>query len=119
MAVGPVAAPFAAMARMAGASADAAAIVPPRSAISLPAGSLVSEGDTGAAVAAVQRQGGVDDDGIFGPITRRGGERFQAPYGLAVTGGVDAPHLAALFKSNLSFVCRRRRGGITGFPPGP
>ena len=75
-----------------------------RSAISLPSGALVSYGDVGPKVAAVQRQVGVDDDGIFGPITRGAVERFQARYGLPVTGEVDARTWQALFKSQVSFV---------------
>ena len=61
-------------------------------------------GDTGVTVAAVQRQVGVDDDGIFGPITRGAVARFQKRYGLPVTGMVDARTWTALFKSNVSFV---------------
>ena len=70
MAAGPAAAPFAALASTGGGRSVATGSASPRSAIELPSGSLVSFGDTGAAVAAVQRQVGVDDDGIFGPITR-------------------------------------------------
>ena len=64
----------------------------------------MSFGDTGDAVAAVQREVGVDDDGIFGPITRGAVSRFQQRMGLPVTGSVDAKTWAALFKSNISFV---------------
>ena len=46
----------------------------------------------------------MDDDGIFGPITRGAVSRFQQRMGLAVTGAVDAKTWAALFKSNISFV---------------
>jgi hypothetical protein len=79
MAVGPAAAPFAALASVGGGKSVAAA--PPGSsapsAISMPSSSLVAFGDTGEAVAAVQRQVGVDDDGIFGPITEGAVSRFQ------------------------------------------
>ena len=49
-------------------------------------------------------QVGVDDDGIFGPITRGAVERFQRATGLPVTGEVDAKTWPTLFKSNVSFV---------------
>ena len=84
MAAGPAAAPFAALARRPAVRRSrrrrrcAAA-----SAIAMPSGALVVYGDTGEAVAAVQRLVGVDDDGIFGPITRGAVERFQARHGLA------------------------------------
>ena len=84
--------------------AASSAVVPSRSAVSLPASSLVSFGDTGEAVAAVQRQVRVDDDGIFGPITRGAVERFQKRAGLPVTGSVDTKTWAAMFKSNVTMV---------------
>ena len=70
----------------------------------MPSSSLVAFGDTGEAVAAVQRQVGVDDDGIFGPITQGAVEGFQKRYGLPVTGRVDAKTWQALFKSNVTYV---------------
>ena len=45
----------------------------------------------------------MDDDGIFGPITR-GAVRASRRDGLPVTGAVDARTWTALFKSNVSFV---------------
>ena len=84
----------------------ATTVAKPRSAIELPSDALVEEGDTGEAVVAVQREVGVDDDGIFGPITRGAVERFQARYGLPVTGKVDARTWTALFQSQR--VVRRR-----------
>ncbi|HEY6888391.1 MAG TPA: peptidoglycan DD-metalloendopeptidase family protein, partial [Solirubrobacter sp.] len=106
MAVGPAAAPFAALASAGGGKSVAAA--PPGSsapsAISMPSSSLVAFGDTGAAVAAVQRQVGVDDDGIFGPITQSAVSSFQKRYGLPVTGRVDAKTWQALFRSNVTYV---------------
>ncbi|HET6550259.1 MAG TPA: peptidoglycan DD-metalloendopeptidase family protein [Solirubrobacter sp.] len=120
MAAGPTAAPFAALARTGGAVAPSGAVDrgSSRSAISLPSDALVSYGDTGAAVAAVQRQVGVDDDGIFGPITRGGVERFQERYGLPVTGEVDARTWTALFKSNVSFVSGGGKNVTTVYRPG-
>ena len=90
---------------------------PWRSAIELPSDALVSYGDTGEAVVAVQRQVGVDDDGIFGPITRGAVERFQARYGLPVTGAVDARTWTALFKSNISFVGGGGKTVMTVYQP--
>ncbi len=82
-----------------------------RSAIAMPSGALVSYGDVGEKVVAVQREVGVDDDGIFGPITRGAVERFQSRMGLAVTGEVDARTWQALFKSQVSFVGPGRQAG--------
>ena len=70
----------------------------------MPSSALVAFGDTGEAVAAVQRQVGVDDDGIFGPITRGAVKDFQNRYGIPVTGRVDARTWQALFKSNVTYV---------------
>ena len=105
MAVGPAASPFAALAS-AKTSRGAAPSQPvsSSSAISMPSGSLVAFGDTGDAVAAVQRQVGVDDDGIFGPITQGAVQDFQKRYGIPVTGRVDARTWQALFKSNVTYV---------------
>ena len=118
MAAGPVAAPFAAVASSGGGRTPTTAPASPRSAIHMPANALVSEGDTGEAVVAVQRQVGVDDDGIFGPITRGAVERFQSKYGLKVTGEIDARTWTALFKSNVSFVGEGGRTVKTGLQPG-
>ena len=105
MAAGPTAAPFAAAASSGSTgTVSTAAVKRERSAIELPSNALVSFGDTGEAVAAVQRQVGVDDDGIFGPITRGAVSRYQQRMGLPVTGSVDAKTWAALFKANISFV---------------
>ena len=93
---------------------------PSRSAIALPSGALVSDGDIGEKVVAVQQQVGVDDDGIFGPITRGAVERFQARYGLPVTGEVDARTWQALFKSSVSFVGDGGKQVMTVYrPSGP
>ena len=85
----------------------------PRRPIHMPASALVSTGDTGAAVAAIQREVGVDDDGIFGPITRGAVERFQQRYGLPVTGEVDAQTWAALFHVERVVRGRRRHAVMT------
>ncbi|HEV2814074.1 MAG TPA: peptidoglycan-binding domain-containing protein, partial [Solirubrobacteraceae bacterium] len=65
---------------------------------------LLERGAVGDAVAQVQRRLGVDDDGIFGPITERAVRRFQAAHGLEVTGVVDAATWAAIFRSRVLFL---------------
>ncbi len=112
MAAGPTVLPLAALASSgSGSRSVATASAPARSSIHLPSGALVSEGDTGAVVVAIQRQVGVDDDGIFGPITRGAVEQFQSRWGLAVTGEVDAKTWAALFKSTVSYLGDGSNGG--------
>jgi murein DD-endopeptidase MepM/ murein hydrolase activator NlpD len=64
---------------------------------------LLSYGDTGEAVAAMQVQLRVTSDGIFGPITEAAVKRFQAQNGLATTGVVDTKTWIQLFKSNVTF----------------
>jgi Meckel syndrome type 1 protein len=118
MAATPTIQPLAAMAAMSGGSAVATAPASDRTAIHMPASALVSYGDTGAAVAAVQREVGVDDDGIFGPITRGAVERFQQRYGLPVTGEVDARTWTALFHSNVTFVGGGGSHVMTVYRPG-
>ena len=118
MAAGPTLSPLAAVARSGGDSAVAAgAVAPSRSAISMPSGALVAYGDVGEKVVAVQREVGVDDDGIFGPITRGAVERFQSRMGLAVTGEVDARTWQALFKSQVSFVGQGGKQVMTVYKP--
>ena len=68
------------------------------------ASALLSRGAVGDAVAQVQRRLGVDDDGIFGPITERAVRRFQAAHGLAPTGVVDAATWSAIFRSRVLFL---------------
>ena len=64
---------------------------------------LLSYGDTGEAVAAVQYQLQIPADGIFGPQTEGAVESFQRLQGLAVTGIVDARTWAELFGSKVLF----------------
>ncbi len=59
----------------------------------------------------------MDDDGIFGPITRGAVERFQSRYGLPVTGEVDARTWQALFKSQVSFVGQGGKQVMTVYKP--
>jgi Meckel syndrome type 1 protein len=65
---------------------------------------LLRFGSTGATVAQVQRRIGVDDDGIFGPITERAVKRFQSSHALAITGVVDTATWAAIFRSQVVFM---------------
>src|SRR4051812_15410102 len=111
MAAGPTVLPLAAVASS-GSGSRSAATATARSSILLPSGALVSEGDTGAVVVAIQRRVGVDDDGIFGPITSRAVEQFQSHWGLLVTGEVDAKTWAALFKSTVSYVSENSGGKV-------
>ena len=64
---------------------------------------LLSYGDTGEAVAAVQRELRIIDDGIFGPQTEGALKEFQRGQGLAATGAVDAKTWTALFNANVVF----------------
>jgi peptidoglycan DL-endopeptidase CwlO len=57
---------------------------------------VLREGDTGPAVAAVQRRLGVTPDGDFGPITLAAVRGFQARHGLVVDGEVGVHTLTAL-----------------------
>jgi len=64
---------------------------------------LLSYGDTGEAVAAVQQQLRITADGIFGPQTEGAVKTFQLNHGLAATGIVDARTWAELFGSKVLF----------------
>ena len=64
---------------------------------------LLSYGDTGEAVAAVQGLLGIPADGIFGPQTEGAVKTFQLNQGLAATGIVDARTWAELFGSKVLF----------------
>jgi murein DD-endopeptidase MepM/ murein hydrolase activator NlpD len=64
---------------------------------------LLSYGDTGEAVAAVQTQLQIPADGIFGPITEGAVKTFQLNQGLAATGIVDAKTWAEIFGSKVLF----------------
>ncbi len=64
---------------------------------------LLSYGDTGEAVAAVQYQLQIPADGIFGPQTEGAVKSFQRLQGLAATGIVDANTWAKLFGSKVLF----------------
>ncbi|MGH2948848.1 MAG: peptidoglycan DD-metalloendopeptidase family protein, partial [Solirubrobacteraceae bacterium] len=64
---------------------------------------LLSYGDTGDAVAAVQRNLAILEDGIFGPQTEGAVKDFQRLKGLAATGVVDARTWAELFNSKVLF----------------
>jgi murein DD-endopeptidase MepM/ murein hydrolase activator NlpD len=64
---------------------------------------LLSYGDTGEAVAAVQVQLQITADGIFGPQTEGAVKAFQLAQRMEATGIVDAKTWAALFASNVRF----------------
>ena len=74
-----------------------------KAAVSGESTALLSYGDTGEAVAAVQRQLQILEDGIFGPQTEGAVKDFQGYQGLAVTGIVDARTWAELFGSKVLF----------------
>ena len=64
---------------------------------------LLSYGDTGEAVAAVQTQLRIPADGIFGPQTEGAVKTFQLNSGLAGTGIVDAKTWVEIFRSKVVF----------------
>jgi murein DD-endopeptidase MepM/ murein hydrolase activator NlpD len=64
---------------------------------------LLSYGDTGDAVMAVQHELNVVEDGIFGPQTEAAVKSWQRGQGLAVTGIVDARTWASLFQAKVLF----------------
>jgi Meckel syndrome type 1 protein len=64
---------------------------------------LLSYGDTGDAVKAVQHEVNVVEDGIFGPITEEAVKSWQRGQGLAPTGVVDAKTWASLFRAKVLF----------------
>ena len=64
---------------------------------------LLSYGDTGEAVAAVQSQLRIPADGIFGPQTEGAVKTFQLNSGLAGTGIVDAKTWVEIFRSKVVF----------------
>ncbi len=64
---------------------------------------LLSYGDTGEAVAAVQAQLRIPADGIFGPQTEGAVKTFQLNSGLAGTGIVDAKTWVEIFRSKVVF----------------
>jgi murein DD-endopeptidase MepM/ murein hydrolase activator NlpD len=64
---------------------------------------LLSYGDTGEAVAAVQAQLRILEDGIFGPQTEGAVKQFQLSHGLAGTGVVDTRTWAELFRTQVRY----------------
>ena len=64
---------------------------------------LLSYGDTGEAVAAIQAELQITADGIFGPQTEDAVKAFQLAQRMEATGVVDAKTWAALFASNVRF----------------
>jgi murein DD-endopeptidase MepM/ murein hydrolase activator NlpD len=74
-----------------------------RAAASADTTALLSYGDTGDAVVAVQHEVGVVEDGIFGPITEEAVKSWQRGQGLPATGVVDARTWAGLFQAKVLF----------------
>src|SRR4029079_3941507 len=64
---------------------------------------LLSYGDTGEAVAAVQAHLRIPDDGIYGPQTEGAVKQFQLAHGLAATGVVDTKTWAELFRTQVRY----------------
>jgi hypothetical protein len=64
---------------------------------------LLSYGDTGDAVMAVQHELSILEDGIFGPQTEAAVKSWQRGQGLAATGIVDARTWASLFQAKVLF----------------
>ncbi len=64
---------------------------------------LLSYGDTGEAVAAVQAQLRIPDDGIYGPQTEGAVKQFQLAHGLAATGVVDTKTWAEVFRTQVRY----------------
>ena len=64
---------------------------------------LLSYGDTGEAVAAVQAQLRIPDDGIYGPQTEGAVKQFQLAHELAATGVVDTKTWAELFRTQVRY----------------
>ena len=80
---------------------------------------LLSYGDTGEAVAAVQYQLQIPADGIFGPQTEGAVKSFQRLQGLAATGIVDAHTWAELFGSKVLFYDESEASGPAPSAPAP
>jgi Meckel syndrome type 1 protein len=74
-----------------------------RAAVSGDTTALLSYGDTGDAVKAVQHEVNVVEDGIFGPITEGAVKSWQLGQGLPATGVVDAKTWASLFRAKVLF----------------
>jgi Meckel syndrome type 1 protein len=64
---------------------------------------LLSYGDTGQAVAAIQAQLRIVTDGIYGPQTEGAVKQFQIAHGLGATGIVDTHTWAELFRVQVKY----------------
>ncbi|XRG81086.1 peptidoglycan-binding domain-containing protein [Rossellomorea sp. GAMAL-10_SWC] len=60
-------------------------------------GTILKSGSKGNSVKLVQKELGITEDGIFGPITDRAVRNFQKKNGLTVDGKVGAKTWAKLF----------------------
>ncbi len=62
---------------------------------------LLEDGDSSTAVAELQRELGIADDGMFGPHTKAAVKAFQAKHGLLPTGKVDVKTWLKLFPTDM------------------
>ena len=119
----PILPTVSAAAESGGGESDSAQLSPPDAGVKVE-GVLAKRGDVGAVVAEIQHQVGVDDDGVFGPITERAVAKFQQRSGLPRTGEVDASTWQALFRTPIAFVAAgsaaaERVAGAVASPPAP
>jgi peptidoglycan DL-endopeptidase CwlO len=77
-----------------------------------PGDGILRRGDSGEAVAALQRALGIADDGVFGPLTDAAVRRFQRAHGLLVDGQVGPQTRAALARGSASAVRATPGDGI-------
>jgi Meckel syndrome type 1 protein len=99
----PVAAPLAASAASSHPGVSKAEIATRAAAPHQTPTDLLSYGDTGEAVAAVQAQLRIVEDGIFGPQTEGAVKQFQIVHGLGATGIVDTRTWAELFRVQVKY----------------
>ena len=99
----PVAAPLAASAASSHPGVSKAEVAARAAAPHQTPTDLLSYGDTGEAVAAVQAQLRVIEDGIFGPQTEGAVKQFQIAHGLGATGIVDTRTWAELFRVQVKY----------------
>src|SRR3954468_451635 len=109
----PVAAPLAASAASSHPGVTKAEIATRAAAPHQTPTDLLSYGDTGEAVAAVQAQLRIVEDGIFGPQTEGAVKQFQITHGLGGTGIVDTRTWAELFRVQVKYFGESSAAGHT------
>jgi len=109
----PVAAPLAASAASSHPGVSKAEIAAKAAAPRPTPTDLLSYGDTGEAVAAVQAQLRIVADGIFGPQTEGAVKQFQIAHNLGATGIVDTRTWAELFRVQVKYFGESSSGGHT------